>query len=148
MTSFYIPGGNTMIFRPLIRSVVALSMILVAVQVHASTGNIIGSLQNTSGSNYTVTATNPATGRNLEVGVDASGGFRFSQLPIGDYDLTVSQNGTIIARDTIHVSLNSNAPARFVLETSTIEEIITTAQAIRTDTYSTDSGLVVTIDDL
>lgn len=137
-----------MIIRPLLRSLVALSMMLVAVQAYASTGNIIGSLTNTGGTEYTVTATNTGTGSSRSITASASGDFRFSQMSVGDYEVTVSLGGTVVARDVIHVSINSNAPARFILVDQSIEEIITVAEAIRTDTYSTDSGLLITADDI
>jgi hypothetical protein len=135
-----------MVIKRLFRSLLALSVLLVSVQAYASTGNIIGSLTNTDGTGYTVTAKQVATGRSMTVNAD-SGSFRFSQLDVGQYEVTVSQNGTAVARDMINVVINSNVPARFVLEQS-IEEIITTAQAISGDTYSTDSGLVINLDEL
>ena len=125
------------------RSIMVLTMAFASQQVLASdTGNIVGSLSNTTGSNYTMTARDPATGRSLTVTADSNGSFRFSRLPIGTYEITVSENGNVVARDTKYVSLNSNVPVRFVFDDS-IEEIITTAQAISADTYSTDSGLVL-----
>jgi hypothetical protein len=135
-----------MVIKRLFRSLLALSVLLVSVQAYASTGNIIGSLENTDGTGYTVTAKQLATGRSMTVKAD-SGSFRFSQMDVGQYEVTVSQNGQAVARDMINVRINSNVPARFVLQQS-IEEIITTAQAISGETYSTDSGLVINLEEL
>jgi hypothetical protein len=83
------------------------------------------------------------TSRDITVGAD--GDFRFSQLPVGTYVVTVSRNdGTVIARDTFSVTLNGNTTAVFVLEdTGTLEEITVTAARQTFDTYSTDSGVVI-----
>ncbi len=129
--------------------IVVATMVFVATNAYAvgeSTGNIVGSLSNTTAAQYSITAASPATGRSRTVTADSSGSFRFSQLPIGEYVVSVVQNGTVVARDTIQVALDANAPARFVLADESIEEIIATAQAISGDTYSTDSGLVIDSD--
>lgn len=131
-----------MIIKRISRSLVSLAILLVSVQAYASTGNIIGSLENASGTDYTVTAVNTATGRSMTVGAN-DGSFRFSQLSVGSYEVTVNRGGQVVARDMFDVELNGNTPAKFVLADETLEEIITTAQAISGDTYSTDSGLVI-----
>jgi hypothetical protein len=137
-----------MVIKRLFRSLLALSVLLVSVQAYASTGNIIGSLENTDGTGYTVTAKHVGTGRSLTVNAADSGSFRFSQLDVGEYEVTVFQNGQAVARDQVSVRINSNVPARFILADQSIEEIITTAQAISGESYSTDSGLVIGLDDL
>ena len=131
--------------RTIWRIVVA-TMVLVSMNAHAigeGTGNIIGSLDNLGSGTYTVTAANEDTGRSRDTGVDSDGDFRFSQLPVGMYVLSVSRDGTVIARDAFSVSLNANVAANFTLSGDTIEEIITTATAIKGDVYSTDSGVVL-----
>lgn len=135
-----------MIIKGFLRTLVSLSILLLSVQAYASTGNIVGSLENASGTGYTVTATQLSTGRSRTIGAD-TGSFRFSQLDVGEYELTVEQKGKVIARDTFFVQINSNVPARFIIESS-IEEIVTTAQPMQGDDYSTDSGLVIQLDDI
>jgi hypothetical protein len=100
------------------------------------TGNIVGSLENRSAETYTVNATDQSTGRSRDITVGADGDFRFSQLPVGTYVVTVSRNdGTVIARDTFSVTLNGNTTAVFVLEdTGTLEEITVTAARQTFDT--------------
>ena len=129
-----------------------LRVMLVAIATFASfnsfaaggaTGNIVGSLENQSSGSYTVNATDEATGRSRDVTVDSDGGFRFSQLPVGTYSLSVSRNGTVVARDNFNVVLNGTTTARFPLSDSDMEEITVTASAPTYDTYATDSGLVL-----
>ena len=126
--------------------IVVATMVLVSTNAFAigeGTGNIVGSLDNLGSGTYTVTASNEATGRSRDADVDSDGDFRFSQLPVGRYVLSISRDGSVIARDTFSVSLNSNVPAKFLLADESIEEIITTATAIKGDVYSTDSGVVL-----
>lgn len=108
------------------------------------TGNIVGELQNQAAATYTVNATDEATGRSRDVTVGADGSFRFSQLPVGRYVVTVSRDGTVVARDSFNVTLNANTSAIFPLaDAGDIEEITVTAAALSYDTYSTDSGVVI-----
>lgn len=108
-----------------------------------STGDIVGSLENQSSGQYTITAVDPSKGRSRTVSVDADGSFRFSQLPVGEYDLQVMRDGTLIARDDFFVTLNGNTVANFPLADQSVEEITVTASRTVGDTYSTDSGLVM-----
>jgi hypothetical protein len=133
--------------RTIWRIVVA-TMMLVSMNAHAigeGSGNIIGSLENQGSGSYSVNAKNSATGRSRDLNVGADGDFRFSQLPVGQYVLSVSRDGTVVARDSFRVSLNGNTVATFPIaaQSETIEEIITTATAIKGDVYSTDSGVVL-----
>lgn len=125
----------------------------VSFQAHAigeGTGNIIGSLEDFGSGTYTVNATASSTGRSRTVTVNASGGFRYSQLPIGQYELIVSRDGTIVARDNFGVTLNGNTLAVFPLvdQDVDVDEITVTASAIRGDVYSTDSGIVLGKDEI
>ncbi len=114
-----------------------------AYAVGEATGNIVGSLGNYSGGDYTVNATDANTGRSRTVTVDTSGDFRFSQLPVGSYTLSVSTGGQVVAQNLYNVSLNGNTVARFEIADGSVEEIIVTAAALTGDVYSTDSGLVL-----
>lgn len=106
-------------------------------------GNIVGTVENMSTGAYTVNATDESTGRSRDATINAQGGFRFSQLPVGTYVLSVNRDGTVVARDSFFVTLNGTATARFPLEDSGMEEITVTASAPTYDTYATDSGLVL-----
>lgn len=117
-----------------------------SVQAYAqgnSSGDIIGALDNQGPGQYTVTASDPSTGRSRTTNVGADGNFRFSQLPVGQYELTVMRDGMLVARDNFGVSLNGNTVANFELADQTIDEITVVASRIVGDTYSTDSGLVM-----
>lgn len=109
----------------------------------ASSGDIVGYLDNMGSGNYTVNARDPATGRSRSTGVGADGSFRFSQLPVAMYDLTVMRDGTVVARDTFPVTLNGNTVADFALSDQSMDEITVVASRLVGDTYSTDSGLVL-----
>jgi len=124
------------------------TLLLLSMNAYAAigegTGNIVGSLTNTGGANYTVDAVAEATGRSRSVTVGSDGDFRFSQMPTGIYVVTVSRDGNVVARDSFNVTLNSNTIARFELvDTTGIEEITVTGSMVSYDTYSTDSGVVL-----
>jgi len=120
-----------------------------AYAVGEATGNIRGTVENTDGSGYVVTATNAGTGAVRDVAVAADGGYRFSQMSIGTYELTVEKDGILLARDTVSVTLSANTVANFPLtDHSRLDEITVTASSIVGDTYSTDSGLVMVLDDI
>jgi len=126
--------------------IVLATMMLVSIDAFAigeGTGDVIGSLDNLGSGTYTVTAVDESTGRSRETRVGSDGDFRFSQLPTGRYVLSVSRDGTVVARDVFNVALDANVLANFALGGDTIDEIITTASAIKGDTYSTDSGVVL-----
>jgi hypothetical protein len=110
-----------------------------------TTSNIIGTINANDYSQYTVTATDPKTGYSREISVSSDGGFRFSKLPTGEYDIVVAKNGTIVAQDKLRVSLGSNAAANFDFMSSDGTERIevTGARFSAVDVSSTDSGLVM-----
>ena len=140
--------NRKMLLRALL---VALAMCLpfqAQAQVGESTGNIVGQLDNMGGGTYSVIATSPTTGRSRTVAVDADGSFRFSQLPVGEYDVTVSRDGNVVARDTFAVGLDGNTPARFALSANAVEVIVVTSTRVTGDAYATDSGLVLSADDV
>jgi len=115
-----------------------------AFAVGEGTGNIVGSLENQGSASYSVNATDESTGRSRDVSVDADGDFRFSQLPVGTYVLSVSRDGVVVARDSFAVTLNGTTTARFpIVDQGAMDEITVTASAPSYDTYATDSGLVL-----
>ena len=68
---------------------IALGMCFVG-GVQAQT-NTAGAVTGRAASGDTITVTNPATGFSRTITVDASGSYRFSQLPTGQYQ--ISRNG-------------------------------------------------------
>ena len=140
--------NRKMLLRALL---VALAMCLpfqAQAQVGESSGNIIGMLDNMGGGTYSVTATSPSTGRSRTAAVGADGSFRFSQLPVGEYDVTVSRDGNVVARDTFLVGLDGNTAARFALSANAVEVVIVTSTRVTGDVYATDSGLVLNKEEL
>lgn len=110
-----------------------------------TTSNIVGTISANDYSQYTVVAADPKTGFSREISVNDNGSFRFSKLETGEYDLTISKNGTIVAQDKIRVSLGSNSTASFdFLGADGTERIeVTGARISQIDVSSTDSGLVI-----
>ena len=110
-----------------------------------TTANITGAITANDYSQYAVTATNPKTGVSRNVSVSDSGSFRFSQLPTGQYDITITKNGALVAKDTARITLGSNASLEFNFLTDEGTEVIevTSARISAVDVTSTDSGLVI-----
>ena len=133
-------------------SIVAGAMMFIALNAYgaSASGNIAGTLENMSSGAYSVNAADESTGRSRDTGVSGDGDFRFTQLPIGTYVLSVSHDGNVVARDTFKVTLNGTTTALFPLEqqSASIEEIVVTASAPSYDTYATDSGLVLDEEEL
>lgn len=128
--------------------IVAGAVMLISLNAYgaSSTGNIIGSLENMGSGAYVVNASDESTGRSRDTKVGSDGDFRFTQLPVGKYVLSVSRDGNLVARDTFSVTINGTTTAVFPLieQSADIEEITVTASARSYDTYATDSGLVLT----
>jgi outer membrane receptor for ferrienterochelin and colicin len=133
-------------------SIVAGAMMFISLNAYgaSASGNIAGTLENMSSGTYSVNAADESTGRSRDTGVSGDGDFRFTQLPIGTYVLSVSHDGNVVARDTFKVTLNGTTTALFPLEqqSASIEEIVVTASAPSYDTYATDSGLVLDEEEL
>lgn len=110
-----------------------------------TTSNIVGTISANDFSQYTVTATDPTTGYSREISVSDTGQFRFAKLPTGEYKVVISKNGTIVAEDTLRVTLGSNTAANYdFLSADGTERIeVTGARISAVDVSTTDSGLVV-----
>jgi hypothetical protein len=77
----------------------------------------------------TVTARNIGTNESRVTTVDDEGRFRFSNLPVGNYELTVQANGFAkLVRSGIELLLNQDAVVNAVLKPSTVEEVVTVAE--------------------
>jgi carboxypeptidase family protein len=75
----------------------------------AISGNIVGTVSDSSGAvvtNASVEATNLGTGVNTEARTGASGGYRFDNLPIGTYKITVKASGFRTVSQQAEVELN------------------------------------------
>lgn len=113
--------------------------------------DILGAVQvnGISAQGYTVIARDPKTGFTRQVTTRDDGSYRFAQIPTGVYEITIMQEGKVIGRDSLRVSIGSNAIANFDVSTNQDLEVIDVvgARVSGVDVSSTDSGLLVTEED-
>jgi len=80
-------------------------------------------------SNAMVTARNIGTNESRVTTVDGEGRYRFSNLPVGDYEITVQANGFAkTVRSGVELLLNQGAVVNIVLKLKTVEEVVTVAE--------------------
>jgi hypothetical protein len=140
---------NTQMLRSLMVALVLSIPLQVHAQVGDSTGNIVGNVENLGSGSYSVTATSPSTGRTRTATIGADGNFRFSQLPTGAYELSITRDGKVVARDNFSVGLDGNTAARFRLaDPNTLAEVVVNSSRVTGDVYSTDSGLVLSTEEI
>jgi hypothetical protein len=110
-----------------------------------TTANINGSISATDYSQFKVTVKDPKNGYSREVSITDNGSFRFAQLPTGDYLITVTKNGVVVAEDSARLTLGSNASVTFdfLAEDGTERIEVTGGRISAVDLSSTDSGLVI-----
>lgn len=113
-----------------------------------TTGRIFGTVLDPQGAavpGVTVTVTSPALQGTQTQTTDASGGFRFSALPIGTYSVKAALTGfKTIDQTNVAVRLDTTVSLTFKLEVATRSETVTVSAAPPTiDTKSTVSGIVV-----
>ena len=123
----------------------------------AISGNLVGTISDASGavvSNAEVTATNVGTNASITTHTNSTGGYRFENLPVGDYKVTVTAAGFRTVIQQTSVELNKTGTQNAVLTPGATSETVevsaappaidtTTAQLQSTyDTqYSQDLGL-------
>src|SRR5262245_64056220 len=79
--------------------------------------------------NASVTARNVGTNASRSATTDSDGRYRFPNLPVGDYEITVQTNGFAkLVRSGVELLLNQDAVVNLVLKPSAVEEIITVAE--------------------
>jgi hypothetical protein len=79
--------------------------------------------------NATVTARNVGTNESRATNVDSEGRYRFPNLPVGNYEITVQANGFAkLVRSGIELLLNQDAVVNAVLKPSALEEVVTVAE--------------------
>lgn len=110
-----------------------------------TTANINGSISANDYSQFKVTVKDPKTGYSRDVSINDNGSFRFAQLPTGDYLITVTKNGIVVAEDTARLTLGSNTSVAFdfLAEDGTERIEVTGGRISAVDLSSTDSGLVI-----
>ena len=93
----------------------------------AINGNIVGTVTDPSGaavSNADVTGTNPATGFTVTSKTNDTGGYRFDNLPVGDYRVTIRAAGFRTTTVLVNVLLNATATANVHLELGAATETV------------------------
>ena len=99
----------------------------------ASDGNLVGSVLDPSGAAIPeagVALTNVATGVQSLAKTDAAGEYRFNNVPIGAYDLTVNATGFTTGRQTgVVIELNKTTTANFSLEIGAQSDRVTVTDA-------------------
>jgi hypothetical protein len=79
--------------------------------------------------NATVTARNVGTNESRVTTVDGEGRYRFSNLQVGNYEITIQANGFAkLVRSGIELLLNQDAVVNATLRPSAVEEVITVAE--------------------
>jgi len=99
----------------------------------ASDGNLVGSVLDPSGAAIPeagVALTNVATGVQSLAKTDAAGEYRFNNVPIGAYDLTVNATGFTTGRQTgVVIELNKTTTANLSLEIGAQSDRVTVTDA-------------------
>ena len=93
----------------------------------AINGNIVGTVTDPSGAavaSADVTGTNPATGFTVTSKTNDTGGYRFDNLPVGDYRVTIRAAGFRTTTLQVNVLLNATATANVHLELGAATETV------------------------
>src|SRR5262245_45649219 len=115
----------------------ALSLALIAgaisqANAQATSGSISGVVTDERQgaiANATVTARNVGTSESRVTTVDGEARYRFSNLQVGNYEITVQANGFAkLVRSGVELLLNQEAVVNAVLKASALEEVITVAE--------------------
>jgi len=133
--------------RPLTRTFgpIAVIMVVFALGIGTSygqaiSGELTGSVTDPSGAavvGATVEASNAATGMKVSTTTKAQGTYRFVEMPVGTYTLTVRMSGFKTASFNVPVDLNKSNTANVRLELgSSTETVEVAAEAAPVDTSS------------
>ncbi|MBL4911199.1 MAG: TonB-dependent receptor [Alteromonadaceae bacterium] len=129
------------------RSIAAIAVSAVLGMGVASADDIVGKVQ-LNGASVTgvkVKAVNLATGTTRTVTLNEDGSYRLAKLPSGNYKVTVSKDGVVVAESTARASLGTNTVKNFdIAEQGDTEVIQVVGSSVATvDVTSSDAGLVV-----
>ncbi|WP_218353069.1 TonB-dependent receptor [Alteromonas lipotrueiana] len=120
-----------------------------AIAAGGSTSSIYGVVDSQSGGELTVTAKNPQTGFSRTVSVNDDGSYRLAKLDTGTYQIVIKRGDSVVAEDTLRVTLGSNKQADFNVAAMNAERIeVTGARISAIDLSSTDSGLILGEDEI
>lgn len=120
---------------------IAIAATSISLSAQTTSGDLVGTILDTSGAvipNAKVKATNVETGANSAVTTNDNGAYRFSNLLMGRYDITVDASGfTRSSRRGIQIVLNSTQTANITLQVgqaSTTVEVLEAGTTIDTTT--------------
>ena len=121
------------------------------VLAQATTGSVFGTAPVSSGE--TVRIVNNQTGLTREVAVDSAGRYGANQLPVGDYTVSLVQNGNVVStRDHVQVSVAGGTPVAFAAAGNNVQNlssVTVTANALPAiDVSSTRQTSVITAQQL
>ncbi|MDF3983707.1 TonB-dependent receptor [Luteibacter sp. PPL201] len=132
------------------RSTLALAIGLATVSgaalAQSTTGSIFGSAQ----PGATIQISSPSTGVNRQITADASGRYRASNLPLGNYTVNVLDGGKVVdSRKDINLTVGSSSEVSFASAAAgnaqSLESVTVSANALPPiDVSSVDSRTVVT----
>src|SRR5689334_6388689 len=90
-------------------------------------GNLVGTIYDASGKvipEASIGARNAATGIIAETKSDQSGAYRFNNLPVGSYRVTVASAGFATAQKDLSIELNATVTANVTLSVGTAAQSI------------------------
>ena len=121
------------------------------VQAQQNTGSILGKVTSTSGpiAGAQVTAVNTATGKTLSTSTGSQGAYRFSQVPVGTYEVSSNASGYETLSVTAPVVLGQGTTVNPVLQQIGMDEIVVTSAAVAPiDVTSAETTTVLTSADV
>ncbi|HEX2456910.1 MAG TPA: TonB-dependent receptor [Vicinamibacterales bacterium] len=129
----------------LIGSALAIGICAMPAMAQVSTGEIFGKATDGTGAvlpGVTVTITSPALIQPTSAVTEASGGYRFPNVPIGTYNVTFEITGfKKLVHESVVVTAGFNAEINAKLDLSTVQETVTVSgESPVVDTKSTQLG--------
>ncbi|MBD8871480.1 TonB-dependent receptor [Rhodanobacter sp. DHB23] len=117
----------------------------------ATTGSVFGTAPVSSGE--TVRVVNNQTGLTREVAVGNDGRYSANQLPVGDYTVSLVQNGNVIStHDHVQVSVSGGTPVAFAAAGNNVQNLssvtVTANSLPAIDVSSTRQSSVITAQQL
>ncbi|AKO03632.1 TonB-dependent receptor [Xanthomonas oryzae pv. oryzicola] len=132
----------------------ALALVVAMGSVHAqsTTGSIVGSVGQGSGTSVLVENN---SGLSREVPVDARGRYTAGNLPLGTYKVTVKRDGAVVeTRENVAITVGANTDVSFAANAAgsgvqTLDSVTVNAASLTTiDVSSVDTRTVVTAEQL
>src|SRR3990172_38908 len=120
-------GRSTFVTTGLLGLILALQMAAVA-SAQLPTATILGTVKDNSGAvipGATITVRNVETGSSRTVVSTRDGSYRFSALPVGNYELRGENPGVqSVIRSGLTLSVGQEAVVNFTLEVGAVEQTI------------------------